>query len=935
MVFPFQAQAEETNDSATLQEKLKAIEHQVNENHNNFVESESSLKPLIPEVPIFATETFSIKIYKEPQSFQKTDQGKKEFGSVTASLKGGKFTSFSYSSTGLDLKENYGLTLLLKTHDLEIRDVEREQSLRETFISRHDLPSEFGMSMYQEMKALVPKQEKTKNYTMTGMGLNLSLGGFNLGIINYIIPPEKKRKVFYGANTQGPYNLNITSILPGSEEVKLEGGTLTKGADYQINYTRGEITFINVIPSTQEIIIEYELASGSGSEPSKFTGIRLDNMPEEKNKGKSTGTVDSESSSNGQTPAANGEKHFLYGLSYFNDELIKYSQDGDQINEDLTDHTLMGFDTKFKLGTKHSFSLEFANGSGDKQKELGLFASKIFTPADTEASDDDPKGPYYLDKEKLPVVKDTEEIYINSVLIGKDKYSLDPTDGRLIFKGNDLNILITDEIEVRYRYLTEQNRVSGSTNVRSGTAYAFSTENKFNRIRNSFSYQKISPYFTMVGNRSSSNILDMKEEISWDVIDGLGLYFGFAHNENLNDATANLKTINKKFDWMLNYKRGERLDFSYKRATENRFDNKEIHNMDTKKVSQNFSLGYKFNNKYQLDFQGSTGSMDGAKIGSEYSTDDKNYTLNIKTKPLKGIRFDTSLTRGDSLTSRPESNTSSSKHEKKYKLRYVPNENIVFFADRSQNQFRNTGSADNGSENTRLGLNYKISEKTTFFTLWQGKREQFSGNEETSNLNLYDLKMKPTKKLDMQIKTNTLSVSRVTSDTDTNQKTIQMEYQPGKTDKWKTRFIWNVQTTDVGVFQKDGTAIFTNTVSADRTFGFRLNRYYKKYPLDIETTRKLTKNTTAAVPETREIIYKMQIEIPFIKTTSLQTDYLTSARNGNQNTTEQELSVSLNGKISQNGTLSLTFKSKRYKDRDEYSASTHENIWLMNGSFKW
>jgi len=936
LTFPLQARAEETNESTTLlQEKLKTLEQQVNENHNTLVENEFTLKPLIPDTHDFATESFSLNIDKDIESFQKKPQEKKEFGSVTASLKGGKFTSFSYSSTGIDLKDDYGLMLLLKTHDLEIKDVEREQSLRETFISRNDLPSEFGMSMYQEMKSLVPQQEKTKNYTMTGMGLNFSLGGYNLGIINYIIPPEKKRKVFYGANTQGPYNLNITSILPGSEEVRLEGATLSKGADYEINYTRGEITFTDVIPSTQEIIIEYELASGSGSEPSKFTGIRVDNMPEERKEDKSTDAETSGKSAGGQTAIANGEKRFLYGLSYFNDELIKYNQDGDQISEDLTDHTLMGIDTKFKLGNNHSFSLEFANSSGDKQKELGSFASKIFTPADTEASDDDPKGPYYLDEDKLPVVEDTEEIYINGVLIDRETYSLDPTDGRLIFKGNDLNILITDEIEVRYRYLTEEDMVGSADNVRSGTAYAFSTNNKFGGVKNSFSYQKISPYFTMVGGRSSTNAMDLKQKLSWDVTDGLGIDFGYSRSENLDDVATDLKTINKKLDWGLNYKKGEQFNFSYKRGTDNRFDNKEIHDTDTEKVSRNFSLGYKFNKKYQFAFRGNANTLDSAKPGSEYSTNDRNYSLDIKTKPFKGFKFDTSFTRGGSSSDRQDSSTSSSKHGQKYKMRYVPNEAIVLFIDRTQNQFSNSGSSDNGNKNTRVGLNYKISEKTTFFTLWQGKKDRFSENEEKTTLNVYDLKMKPAKKLDLQVKMNTLSANRATSDTKTRQNTIQTNYQPGKTDKIKARFIRSAQITSVSVIQKDGSVIFSSTYSTTYTAGFTVNPYYRKYPLDFEISQKLTRNTTSPIQDTHETTYKLGTEIPFLGKTSLQTDYLYSVRSGNQNTTEQEFSQSLKGEVSKSGTLSLTFKSKRYRDKDEYTASTNENIWLMNGNFKW
>lgn len=935
MCVVFQPQAFADDTSPSLKEQLEAIEEQLNKSERTDVQEENThLKELISPVQ-FATETLStIKIEKESKPTPGKDQGKKEFGSVTAAIKGGKFTSFSYSSTGLDLKEDYGLTLLLKTHDLEIKDVEKEQSLRDTFISRNDLPSEFGMSMYQEMKSLVPRQEKAKNYTMTGMGLNFDFGGHNLGVINFIIPPEKKRKVFYGSNTQGPYNLNINSILPGSEEVKVEGGVLAKGADYQINYTRGEITFTNVIPSTQEISIEYELASGSGSEPSKFTGFRVDNFPEEKSKDTTDEKSNStETASGGQR--SNEERRFLYGVSYFNDELIRYDRNGDQIGRELTDHTLMGFDTKYRLGNNHSLSMEYAGSSGDKQKELGTFATKNFSTADTKASDKDPKGPYYLDEDKLPVARDTEEILISGVPVSKDNYSLDPTDGRLIFKGNNLNLLETDDIEVRYRYLSESDQLGSSDNVRSGTAYAFSMENKFSQVTNSFSYQKITPYFTMVGGRSSTNILDLRQKLSWRVSDSLGFDMGFSRNENLDDAATNLKTVNKKMGWGINFKNGDRIYFSFKNDTDERFDNKEIHDTDTDKSSRNFSLGYKFNKKYQFSFKGNTNTLTSAKPGAEYSTSDRDFSLDIETKPFKGFKFDTSLTQGRSSSEKKDSTTSSEKSGRKFKLRYVPNENIVLFTDLTRNQFRNSGSADNANQNTRVGLNYKFSEKTTFFTLRQDKKDHFSGNEEKSSLNVYDLKMKPMKKLDLQLKLNSLSVNRATSDTDTTQRTIQAEYQPGKTDKLKMRTIQNAQITRVAVIQKDGTMILTSTHAMTYTVGFNVNPYHKKYPLDFEISQKLTRNTTSPIQDTHETTYKLGTEIPFFGKTSLQTDYLFSVRSGNQNTTEQEFSQSLKGSVTKSGSLSLTFKLKSYRDKDEFTASTHESIWLMSGDLKW
>jgi hypothetical protein len=195
--------------------------------------------------------------------------------------------------------------------------------------------------------------------------------------------------------------------------------------------------------------------------------------------------------------------------------------------------------------------------------------------------------------------------------------------------------------------------------------------------------------------------------------------------------------------------------------------------------------------------------------------------------------------------------------------------------------------------------------------------------------------MKPMKKLDLQLKLNSLSVNRATSDTDTTQRTIQAEYQPGKTDKLKMRTIQNAQITRVAVIQKDGTVILTSTHAMTYTVGFNVNPYHKKYPLDFEISRKLTRNITSPIQDTQETTYKLGTEIPFLGKTSLQTDYLFSVRSGNQNTTEQEFSQSLKGPVTKSGSLSLTFKLKNYRDKDEFTASTHESIWLMSGDLKW
>lgn len=61
-----------------------------------------------------------------------------------------------------------------------------------------------------------------------------------------------------GNNTKGPYNLGHGSIVEGSEQLQMNGLTLTRNVDYTLDYFEGKVTFNRILNSTDEFKYSYE-----------------------------------------------------------------------------------------------------------------------------------------------------------------------------------------------------------------------------------------------------------------------------------------------------------------------------------------------------------------------------------------------------------------------------------------------------------------------------------------------------------------------------------------------------------------------------------------------------------------------------------------------------------------------------------------------------
>lgn len=87
----------------------------------------------------------------------------------------------------------------------------------------------------------------------------------------------KKINKFYGNNSQGPYKIGDTFLMPYKEKVYLNNILLNREIDYTIDYIHGLIYFNRIISPKEEIYLEYELLRKENFY--NFNGIALEYYP--------------------------------------------------------------------------------------------------------------------------------------------------------------------------------------------------------------------------------------------------------------------------------------------------------------------------------------------------------------------------------------------------------------------------------------------------------------------------------------------------------------------------------------------------------------------------------------------------------------------------------------------------------------------------------
>jgi hypothetical protein len=80
---------------------------------------------------------------------------------------------------------------------------------------------------------------------------------------------------FQGQGTTGPYYMNASSIVPGSEHVQVNGRDLQAGTDYNLDYILGQISFLKGLSINPTDTVTYTYESQSyNTTPGLLTGTR-------------------------------------------------------------------------------------------------------------------------------------------------------------------------------------------------------------------------------------------------------------------------------------------------------------------------------------------------------------------------------------------------------------------------------------------------------------------------------------------------------------------------------------------------------------------------------------------------------------------------------------------------------------------------------------
>lgn len=119
------------------------------------------------------------------------------------------------------------------------------------------------------------------NKSVTGTSIAYDSKGFQAKIVTSAAKGQVRTVTIQGANTAGPYYLQSSQIIRGSEKIEVDGVLQEFGRDYTIDYDLGAVTFVDrvtlaakVIPPTSTIVASYESLAYNSS-PGTVQGASL------------------------------------------------------------------------------------------------------------------------------------------------------------------------------------------------------------------------------------------------------------------------------------------------------------------------------------------------------------------------------------------------------------------------------------------------------------------------------------------------------------------------------------------------------------------------------------------------------------------------------------------------------------------------------------
>jgi hypothetical protein len=205
----------------------------------------------------------------------------------TFKITGSKSINFSYSeavgnsgtgftNTGLDRHETLRLHMegqlndeVKITGDFAQSDLALDDDYDLTLTTKH------WEAFFGDFSASLPgSQFLTTSLTTTGIRVT---GKYSDWSITALFGTPRGRTVyekFFGNDTQGPYTIPDVPMVPSSEIIWVNKQKLTRGVDYTIDYTLGNLTFINRIIQLTDLI-EVQAQSSSELFSTQVYGYRV------------------------------------------------------------------------------------------------------------------------------------------------------------------------------------------------------------------------------------------------------------------------------------------------------------------------------------------------------------------------------------------------------------------------------------------------------------------------------------------------------------------------------------------------------------------------------------------------------------------------------------------------------------------------------------
>lgn len=127
---------------------------------------------------------------------------------------------------------------------------------------------------YGDIRATLPTRNRfiAINNSTSGVSAGYKGGPLKVGLIRTESRSEPRSVSIQGTNSAGPYYLQSSQIVRGSERVEVDGVAQVLGRDYTIDYDLGAILFLNrqtlesrIIPPTSTIVATYESFNFAGA----------------------------------------------------------------------------------------------------------------------------------------------------------------------------------------------------------------------------------------------------------------------------------------------------------------------------------------------------------------------------------------------------------------------------------------------------------------------------------------------------------------------------------------------------------------------------------------------------------------------------------------------------------------------------------------------